>query len=90
MPREEKRRVESIYRRFTKDYLSDHPSQANRYESALNFIWEKYKSHLLPDYVKWMTKLDECRAESFVAVFPEWKELFEQYNPVRATEPALS
>ena len=35
LPRAEKRKVEKIYRRFIKDYLSDTPSSAKRYKFGL-------------------------------------------------------
>lgn len=78
LPPEEKRKIEKIYRRFVQDYLYHSPNPANRYESALNFINGKDESRLLPQFVEWMQKLDESRAERFVEVFPEWKPIFEQ------------
>jgi radical SAM protein with 4Fe4S-binding SPASM domain len=78
LPRAEKRKVERIYRRFIKDYLSDTPSAAKRYESALNFINEEDGSHLLPQFVEWIEKLDQSRGERFVEVFPEWKAVFDR------------
>ena len=77
LPWSEKRKVEKIYRRFIKDYLFDTPSAAKRYESALNFINEVDGSHLLPQFIEWMQKLDKSRDETFVEVFPEWKPVFE-------------
>jgi hypothetical protein len=34
-------------------------------------------SHLLPQFIEWMQKLDKSRDETFVEVFPEWKPVFE-------------
>jgi len=78
LPPAEKRKVEKIYRRFIRGYLLTHRSAAKRYESALNFINERDQSHLLPQFIYWMQKLDEVRKESFVDVFPEWKPTFDQ------------
>ena len=46
----------------------------------MNFINEADGSHLLPQFVEWMDKLDESRDESFVDVFPEWKPVFAQFE----------
>lgn len=80
LPKEYKERVERDCLEFMKKYLSSYPEQYKRYESLLNFIWEKDLTQHLPKFVTWMKRLDEYRGENFVQVFPEWKELFQKYS----------
>jgi MoaA/NifB/PqqE/SkfB family radical SAM enzyme len=80
LPREYKDQVQKKYETFMREYLSDYEEIYLKYESFLKFMWESDLQDQLPTYFWWTKTLDESRGENFVQVFPEWKELFEEYG----------
>ena len=49
------------------------------YESAIDWIYRRDNSKLLPMFFKRTKLYDKIRKENTLEVFPEWKELFEKY-----------
>ena len=80
LPREAKLRVEETCRRFMASHLAGRHEQQKKYEAVLSFMHQEDGTRHLPEFVHWMTRLDARRNERFVDVFPEWRELFEQYS----------
>ena len=50
------------------------------YESAIDWIYRRDNSSLLPTLFKKTKVYDKIRNENTVDVFPEWKELFDKYD----------
>ena len=69
LPKEYKERVEKHYLKFMNQYLSGYPGEYKKYESLLNFVWEKDLTEHLPQFVKWMKRLDEYRGEILFRFF---------------------
>lgn len=80
LPRAAKAEVEEHCQQFMASHLSGHPAQRHKYEAVLAFMHQEDNSRRLPEFVEWMKRLDARRKERFVDVFPEWRELFEQYG----------
>ncbi len=62
------------------EYLTEYTADYQQYEVFLNFVWEQNLQDQLSAYFWWTKSLDENRGENFVQIFPEWKELFEEYG----------
>lgn len=81
-PAEYKKRVEEKYRKHI-DWLKtqDHLTRATKgYESAITWMNDKDTSKNLPEFFDMTKKYDGVRNEKLVDVFPELKELFENYD----------
>jgi hypothetical protein len=81
-PPEYKKRVEQKYLEHIK-WLErkDHLTRATKgFESAIKWMNEKDTSENLPMFFKLTKKYDNVRQESLVHVFPELKELFDNYE----------
>jgi len=50
------------------------------FESGLDYLFRRDMSKFLPTFFAETRKYDSIRNENTVDVFPEWKELFEQYE----------
>ena len=50
------------------------------YESAIDWIYRRDNSRLLPTLFRKTKVYDKIRNENTVDVFPEWKELFDKYD----------
>ncbi len=63
----------------------DHLTRASKgFESALDWMNKKDMSHHMPMFVRETRKYDKIRDENFTDIFPEWKELFKQYETNQA------
>ena len=59
----------------------DHLTRATKgFESALDWMNKKDMTRMLPTFVSETRKYDKIRDENFIDVFPEWKNLFAQYE----------
>ena len=82
LPQEQKDRVTEKY----KEHISwlkkqDRLTRASKgFESALDWMNKKDMSKHMPTFVNETRKYDKIRDENFTEVFPEWKELFQQYE----------
>ena len=82
LPQNEKERVTAKYEEHIAWLKSqDHLTRASKgFESALDWMNKKDMSRHLPTFVGETRKYDKIRDENFTDVFPEWKELFAQYE----------
>ena len=82
LPANEKEKVTAKYKSHIKWLKSqDHLTRASKgFESALDWMNKKDMSHHLPTFIGETRKYDKIRNENFTDVFPEWKELFKQYE----------
>jgi len=82
LPQNEKERVTAKYKAHIEWLKSqDHLTRASKgYESALDWMNKKDMTRMLPTFVGETRKYDKIRDENFTDVFPEWKELFAQYE----------
>ena len=81
-PMEYKKRVEEKYLSHI-EWLDDqdHLTRAVKgYESAIKWMYDKDTSDTLPLFFDLTRKYDGVREESLVSVFPELKELFDNYE----------
>ena len=54
------------------------------YESAIDWLMRRDKTSKLPFFFDLTRRHDKVRNENTVDVFPEWKELFDKYEKVKA------
>ena len=82
LPANEKEKVTAKYKSHIEWLKSqDHLTRASKgFESALDWMNKKDMSHHLPTFIGETRKYDKIRNENFTDVFPEWKELFKQYE----------
>ena len=82
LPQNEKDKVTAKYKAHIEWLKSqDHLTRASKgYESALDWMNKKDMTRMLPTFVGETRKYDKIRNENFTDVFPEWKELFKQYE----------
>ena len=82
LPMEEKEKVTAKYKEHMAWLKSqDHLTRASKgFESALDWMNKKDMSRHLPTFVGETRKYDKIRDENFTDVFPEWKDLFAQYE----------
>ncbi len=82
LPQNEKDKVTAKYKAHIEWLKSqDHLTRASKgFESALDWMNKKDMTRHLPTFVGETRKYDKIRNENFTDVFPEWKELFEQYE----------
>jgi len=82
LPANEKEKVTEKYKSHIEWLKSqDHLTRASKgFESALDWMNKKDMSHHLPTFIGETRKYDKIRNENFTDVFPEWKELFKQYE----------
>ena len=82
LPQNEKERVTAKYEEHIAWLKSqDHLTRASKgFESALDWMNKKDMSRHLPTFVGETRKYDKIRDENFTDVFPEWKDLFAQYE----------
>ena len=82
LPKEEKEKVTAKYKEHMAWLKSqDHLTRASKgFESALDWMNKKDMSRHLPTFVGETRKYDKIRDENFTDVFPEWKDLFAQYE----------
>jgi len=82
LPQEFKDQVSEKYNKQM-DWLKkeDHLTRATKgYESALDWMNKKDMSRHMPTFITETRKYDKIRNENFTDVFPEWKDLFAQYE----------
>jgi len=82
LPKEYKEQVTEKYKHHI-EWLKtqDHLTRASKgFESALDWMNKKDMSKHMPMFINETRKYDKIRAENFTDVFPEWKELFGQYE----------
>ena len=82
LPQEQKDRVTEKYKMHI-SWLKkqDRLTRASKgFESALDWMNKKDMSKHMPTFVNETRKYDKIRDENFTEVFPEWKELFQQYE----------
>ena len=82
LPQNEKDKVTAKYKEHIEWLKSqDHLTRASKgFESALDWMNKKDMTRMLPTFVSETRKYDKIRDENFTDVFPEWKELFAQYE----------
>ena len=82
LPQNEKERVTAKYNEHIAWLKSqDHLTRASKgFESALDWMNKKDMTRMLPTFVGETRKYDKIRDENFTDVFPEWKDLFAQYE----------
>ena len=82
LPQNEKERVTAKYNEHIAWLKSqDHLTRASKgFESALDWMNKKDMTRMLPTFVGETRKYDKIRNENFTDVFPEWKDLFAQYE----------
>ena len=82
LPANEKEKVTAKYKSHIEWLKSqDHLTRASKgFESALDWMNKKDMSRHLPTFIGETRKYDKIRNENFTDVFPEWKELFKQYE----------
>ena len=82
LPQNEKEKVTAKYKEHIAWLKSqDHLTRASKgFESALDWMNKKDMTRMLPTFVGETRKYDKIRDENFTDVFPEWKELFAQYE----------
>ena len=82
LPQNEKEKVTAKYKEHIEWLKSqDHLTRASKgFESALDWMNKKDMSRHLPTFVGETRKYDKIRDENFTDVFPEWKDLFAQYE----------
>jgi len=81
LPAEFKQQVKEKYEKQI-EWLKDKDplTRATKgYESAIDWIYRRDNSKLLPMFFKRTKLYDKIRKENTLEVFPEWKELFEKY-----------
>ena len=82
LPDEFKQQVKEKYEKHI-DWLKDKDplTRATKgYESAIDWIYRRDNSKLLPTLFRKTKVYDKIRNENTVDVFPEWKELFDKYD----------
>jgi len=82
LPQEFKDKVSEKYNKQM-DWLKkeDHLTRATKgYESALDWMNKTDMSRHMPTFITETRKYDKIRNENFTDVFPEWKDLFAQYE----------
>ena len=82
LPIEYKKRIEKKYRDHM-EWLKnkDHLTRASKgFESAINWMYDKDTSQHLSNFFELTKKYDFVRNEKLVNVFPELKELFDNYE----------
>jgi len=82
LPQNEKDKVTAKYKEHI-EWLKgkDHLTRATKgFESALDWMNKKDMTRQLPTFVGETRKYDKIRDENFTDVFPEWKDLFAQYE----------
>ena len=82
LPQNEKEKVNAKYKEHIEWLKSqDHLTRASKgFESALDWMNKKDMSKHMPTFVTETRKYDKIRDENFTDVFPEWKDLFAQYE----------
>ena len=82
LPQNEKEKVTAKYKEHIAWLKSqDHLTRASKgFESALDWMNKKDMTRMLPTFVGETRKYDKIRDENFTDVFPEWKDLFAQYE----------
>jgi sulfatase maturation enzyme AslB (radical SAM superfamily) len=82
LPLEYKEQIKEKYERHIKWLKAqDHLTRATKgFESALEWMFKRDKSEQLQWFFDSTRKYDKVRDETFVEVFPEWKELFDKYD----------
>jgi len=82
LPEEFKKQVKDKYEKQI-EWLKDKDPLTRAikgYESAIDWIYRRDNSKILPLFFKKTELYDKIRNENTVEVFPEWKELFEKYE----------
>ena len=82
LPEEFKQQVKEKYEEQIKWLKDKDPlTRATKgYESAIDWIYRRDNSKLLPMFFQRTKLYDKIRNENTLQVFPEWKELFEKYE----------
>ena len=82
LPLEYKEQIKEKYERHIKWLKAqDHLTRATKgFESALEWIFKRDKLDQLQWFFDNTRKYDKVRDETFVEIFPEWKELFDKYD----------
>ena len=82
LPQNEKEKVTAKYKEHIEWLKSqDHLTRASKgFESALDWMNKKDMSKHMQTFVTETRKYDKIRDENFTDVFPEWKDLFAQYE----------
>jgi MoaA/NifB/PqqE/SkfB family radical SAM enzyme len=68
-----------LWENYTQEdsFWKDNPNGWRRWESILRFVEAEDHSHLLPDFVEYIDKLEQIRKTDFVSTFPELKSIYE-------------
>ena len=82
LPQKYKNKVTEKYEEHMKWLKAkDHLTRATKgFVSALDWMNKKDMSRHMPTFVEETRKYDKIRNENFTDVFPEWKQLFEEYD----------
>ena len=82
LPLEYKEQIKEKYERHIKWLKAqDHLTRATKgFESALEWMFKRDKLAQLQWFFDNTRKYDKVRDETFVEIFPEWKELFDKYD----------
>ena len=82
LPQNEKEKVTAKYKEHIEWLKSqDHLTRASKgFESALDWMNKKDMSKHMQTFVTETRKYNKIRDENFTDVFPEWKDLFAQYE----------
>jgi radical SAM protein with 4Fe4S-binding SPASM domain len=82
LPQKYKNKVTEKYEEHMKWLKAkDHLTRATKgFVSALDWMNKKDMSRHMPTFVEETRKYDKIRNENFTDVFPEWKQLFEEYE----------
>ena len=82
LPLEYKEQIKEKYERHIKWLkVQDHLTRATKgFESALEWMFKRDKLAQLQWFFDNTRKYDKVRDETFVEIFPEWKELFDKYD----------
>lgn len=62
------------------DKIIDKPNGIKKLKSIVNFMWSENKSNLLPQTFEYVRRLEEIRQLNFSIIFPELKDLYNEYR----------
>jgi len=82
LPKEYKEKVQDKYEKHMEWLKNKDPlTRASKgFQSSLDWMWRRDHSKWLKVFFENTRKYDKVRNENFLAVFPEWRELFEKYE----------
>lgn len=89
LPKELKEKASDIYTDFYKwleqnfEYYTEaleKPNGIKKLQSMIDFMWTEDLSHLLPQTIEYIKKLEEVRQLDFCKIFPELTDLYNNYG----------